>query len=81
MVVGPHVASLRESNERRALLTELIDSWQGVARRCQSYLVEALDRLVVGQQLSAQAIEVGQTSTKFERLVSRMWRSFVSQLI
>lgn len=44
--------------ERGSLLGELVDSWLAVVESSQSYLVEAVERLVVDHHVAAKAVQV-----------------------
>ena len=49
---------LRECSERRDLLSELVGNWLAVVESSQCYLVEAVERLLVGPQVAAAAVQV-----------------------
>lgn len=49
--------SLKKSEEKCSLLDSLLEAWQNLYAREQSYLVEALERLVVNAELSAAAVK------------------------
>lgn len=57
LIVGPCVTILKKSEEKCSLLDSLLEAWQNLYGREQSYLVEALERLVVNAELSAAAVK------------------------
>lgn len=48
---------LKRSEEKSALLDSLLEAWQRLYAQEQSYLVEAVERLVVNAELSAASIK------------------------
>lgn len=57
LIVGPCVTILKKSEEKCSLLDNLLEAWQGLYAREQSYLVEAIERLIVNAELSAAAVK------------------------
>ncbi|XP_027207786.1 BLOC-3 complex member HPS1 isoform X2 [Penaeus vannamei] len=57
LVVGPCVTILKRSATKSALLDSLLEAWQRLYSSEQSYLVEAVERLVVNSELSAAAVK------------------------
>ncbi|KAK3865840.1 hypothetical protein Pcinc_028584 [Petrolisthes cinctipes] len=57
LIVGPCVTMLKRSEEKSALLDSLLEAWQRLYAQEQSYLVEAVERLVVNAELSAASIK------------------------
>ncbi|CAL4180645.1 unnamed protein product, partial [Meganyctiphanes norvegica] len=58
LTVGPCPAILKKSAEKCHLLDTLLEAWQKLYAREQSYLVEAVERLVVNSDLSSAAVKV-----------------------
>lgn len=48
---------MKKSEEKCSLLDSLLEAWRNLYAREQSYLVEALERLVVNAELSAAAVK------------------------
>ncbi|KAK8743182.1 hypothetical protein OTU49_001582, partial [Cherax quadricarinatus] len=57
LIVGPCVSILKKSEEKSTLLNGLLEVWQTLYAKEQSYLVEAVERLVVNAELSAAAVK------------------------
>ncbi|XP_042205660.1 uncharacterized protein LOC121854914 [Homarus americanus] len=57
LIVGPCVTTLKKSDEKSSLLDNLLEAWQTLYAKEQSYLVEAVERLVVNAELSAAAVK------------------------
>uniref|UniRef100_A0A6A7G668 Hermansky-Pudlak syndrome 1 protein homolog n=3 Tax=Hirondellea gigas TaxID=1518452 RepID=A0A6A7G668_9CRUS len=58
LLVGPCVNVLRESSERRRVLGRLVKAWLRLVQQQQCYLVEAVERLLVGPDIAAPAVQV-----------------------
>ncbi|XP_069187903.1 BLOC-3 complex member HPS1 isoform X2 [Procambarus clarkii] len=57
LIVGPCVTALKKSEEKSSLLGRMLEAWQTLHAKEQSYLVEAVERLVVNAELSAAAVK------------------------
>ncbi|KAK7069731.1 hybrid polyketide synthetase [Halocaridina rubra] len=57
LLVGPCVTILKKSVEKSGMLDSLLEAWQSLYAKEQSYLVEAVERLVVNAELSAAAVK------------------------
>ncbi|KAF2354573.1 hypothetical protein FHG87_014669 [Trinorchestia longiramus] len=58
LLVGPCVALLRESRERRRVLGQLLGAWLRASASQQCYLVEAVERLMVSPEVTTAAVQV-----------------------
>ncbi|XP_064083224.1 BLOC-3 complex member HPS1-like [Macrobrachium nipponense] len=57
LLVGPCITVLKKSGEKSCMLDNLLEAWQNLYSKEQSYLVEAVERLVVNAELSGAAVK------------------------